>query len=505
MPRSRSVTANAAITSVAQASTMISGGLLALLVAATIGNNAQTDGFFVAFSVYSIVVTFAQSSRTTIVARLLEGKERFTALDNYFGAALLLFAIVTVAFGPLGGVLARLLTGDLPASASDTARTALLVLWPATGLQLFGGLGAAMLGALGDFLWAGVAFVAGSVTTIVAFVLLRPTMDVDGVAVSMLIGSVVSALIVGIGLVRRGWRPSLATIAAPTAAFRAGRVLAISSVSFLIAQIGFTVMLAVGARLGVSVVTVFSYSYMAMGLLQALFVSSIPMVLAAPLAQTWDRRPATLVPHNEATFRAGMLLLVPVVAAAALVGVDVAGFVLADFSSSEVELFIKLFLILSLTVVWGLAAAVPYAAVVAIGRYTAVALATACVVALQVGLALVAGALDSVELLAAVVPATTVVSVVTTFAIVSRRYPLLAGPRIAAIFLRLAIAAGLAFSLPAVAAEWAGLPAVGVVAFVVGLALFALIVDRFLPAEREIALRLAASVPRLGKRAASLP
>ena len=107
------------------------------------------------------------------------------------------------------------------------------------------------------------------------------------------------------------------------------RVLLISSVSFLMAQVGFIVILGVGARLGVGVITVYTYAYMAMGLVQAVFVSSVPMVMAAPLSQTWDRRPETLLPHHEAVLRAGMLLVVPVLAAAALIGTDVAGFVLA--------------------------------------------------------------------------------------------------------------------------------------------------------------------------------
>jgi peptidoglycan biosynthesis protein MviN/MurJ (putative lipid II flippase) len=500
MPRSRTVASNVVITSISQASTMITGGLLALLVAVLIGNNARTDGFFAAFAVYSVVVTFAQSARTTVVARLLEGQGRFTALNHYFGAALLVIVLVSVAFGPLGGVVADLLTGDLPQSARETARTTLLILWPAAALQLFGALGAAMLGALGDFVWAGAAFMAGSLLAIPVFVVLEPSLGIDGVAVGMLIGSVISTIVVAVGLVRVGWRPAWATFTQPREAARAGRVLAISSFSFLIAQVGFIFMLAVGARLGVSVVTIFTYSFMAMSLVQALFVSSIPMVLAGPLALSWDRRPASLLPHNEAIFRAGLLLVVPVFAGAVLVGADVADLVLADFSDSEVHLFIDLFLILSANVVWGLIATVPYAAAVAIGRYTAVALLTLGVVALQVVLALVAGALDSVELLAAVVPVSTAVSVLGTCAVVSARYPLIAGPALAKILLRLSLAGAVAFALPALVAERVSLAAVDPIAFLVGLGLFALIVVKLLPAEREIAARLVATLPRVGQR-----
>jgi hypothetical protein len=279
-------------------------------------------------------------------------------------------------------------------------------------------------------------------------------------------------------------------------------VLAISSFSFLIAQVGFIFMLAVGARLGVSVVTIFTYSFMAMSLVQALFVSSIPMVLAAPLALTWDRRPESLLPHNEAIFRAGLLLVVPVFAGAVLLGTDIADVVLADFTESEVDLFVDLFLILSANVVWGLIATVPYAAAVAIGRYTAVALVTLGVVALQVVLALVAGSLDSVELLAAVVPVSTAVSVLGTCVVVSARYPLIAAPALARIMLRLSLAGAVAFAGPALVAEWASLPALDLIAFVVGLGFFTLIVVKLLPAEREIGARLVATLPRPRQREA---
>jgi hypothetical protein len=69
----RSLAGNAAITSASQAATMITGGLLAVLVAAMIGSTAETDGFFAAYGVYAMIVSFAQSARTTIVARLLRG------------------------------------------------------------------------------------------------------------------------------------------------------------------------------------------------------------------------------------------------------------------------------------------------------------------------------------------------------------------------------------------------------------------------------------------------
>jgi peptidoglycan biosynthesis protein MviN/MurJ (putative lipid II flippase) len=502
VPRPGSVASNAAITSVSQAATMVSGGVLALVVAATIGTNAETDGFFAAFAAYSSVVAFAQAARTTVVARMLEGSGRFAALDQYLGAGLLVLAIVAVTFGVLGNPLAGLLTGSLPTSARKTAATALLLFIPASALQIFAAFGAAMLGALEDFLWAGVAFVAGSLLSIVAFVALQPSFGVDGLAIAILIGSVLSAAVVAVGLLREGWRPSRATVTQPRAAARAAGVLLISSVSFLIAQLGYLVTLGIGARLGVGTITVYTYSYLAMGLVQAVFVSSVPMVMAAPLSLTWDRRPASLLPHHEAVLRAGMLLVVPVLAAAALVGTDVASFVLREFTDAQSTLVIELFLILSINVIWGLVNTVPYAALVGVGRYTALAFITAGVVAIQIAVAFAAGAANSIWLLAAAVPISTGATVAGTMFIVSPGYLTLAAPRTLAIVLLFLGSGAIAFGIPYAVAMLAGLPAASWLALPAGLALYAFIVTRT-PAEREIAVRLLAALPRAGPRAAT--
>jgi hypothetical protein len=197
-----------------------------------------------------------------------------------------------------------------------------------------------------------------------------------------------------------------------------------------------------------------------------------------------------------------MLLVVPVLAAAALIGTDVAGFVLREFSTAQATLVIELFLILSVNVIWGLVNTVPYAALVAVGRYVALAAVTAVVVAVQVALALVAGALDSVWLLAAGVPISTAATVVATLLIVSRGYAALAGKRLAAIVARFVLAGAVAFGAPYGLAHAVGAPAAGWLAFAVGLLLYSGVVTR-LPAEREIAARLLAAVPRPGPRAAT--
>ena len=197
-----------------------------------------------------------------------------------------------------------------------------------------------------------------------------------------------------------------------------------------------------------------------------------------------------------------MLLVVPVFAAAALVGTDLADVVLRQFSGAEAQLVIELFLILCVNVVWGLINTVPYAALVAVGRYVALAFVTAGVVIAQVLLALLAGALDSVWLLAASVPISTAVTVVSVLLIVSRGYAALAGPRLLVIVVGYLGAGAAAFGVPYLGATALGVPAAHWVALAAGLAVYALVVAR-VPAEREIAARLVATLPRPGVRAAT--
>ena len=481
---------NAAIASVYQVASMAAGGVLAVLVAVLVGNDARTDGFFAAYGIYALVVVFAQSARTTVVARLVEGETPFGQLDRFFGGALLVIAGLALLLGPLGGALASLATGDLPGEARDTARTALLLLLPAIAAQVFAALGAAMLGALGDFGTPGLAFTGGGVLSIAAFAALEPALGIDGLAVALLIGSVLSLVLVTAGLVRRGWRPSRAIAPSLAEMGRAAAVLVLASLSMPLAHLGYVIALGAAARLGEGVITAFTYGYMGLTFVFALVAGTIPMVIAGPLAEHWDRRDESLVEHNERVFRAGLLLLLPVVAAVWLLGHEIGGFVLAKFTAGEVDLTVDLFLLLSPLVVFGLVQAVPYAAVLVLGRYRAVALATLAVVVVQIGLVALAVEVDSARLLGIAFTAANVINLVAALLFVSRRYPRLVAPRLLAGLARLGTLAVAAFGLPAALAHAAGVPGADAVAFAVGLVLYAAAVLTLLPVERDLGRRV---------------
>ncbi len=492
------VAVSAALTSAAQALAMVSGGLLAVLVAIRIGADARTDGFFAAYGVYAVTVLFAQSARTTVVARLVESGDPFEGLNRFLGAGLVVFAAFGVAFVALGSPLASALTGDLPDAAHDAAFTTLVILWPATGIQLFAALAAAVLGLRGDFGRAAAAFGGGSLSAIVAFLALEPVLGIDALPVALLLGSVLTGAVIGAGLVRAGWRPSAAILgAARRGGARGAGVLVASSISFLLQQIAYLVSLGVAARLGEGVVTSYSYAYAAIGLLIAL-PSSVSVVIAAPLATDWDRREESLLVHHRAIASAALLVVVPVAAAAWLVGPEVGSAVLRGFTDGEVDLTVTLFLILLPTVVATGAMSVPLTALFTLGRLGPLAVASAILLGVHSVICVAAGTLDSEELLAAAASLGAVLSVFVVFALVSRRYLAMASVAIGAIVARLAVAGAVAFVPVALALRALDAPLADALALVSGTALFALLVRVALPAEREVTARLARALLRRG-------
>ncbi len=494
--RRGSVAVSAALTSAAQALAMVSGGLLAVLVAIRIGADARTDGFFAAYGAYSVAVLFAQSARTTVVARLAETGDPLEGLNRFLGAGLVVFAFFGLVFVALGYPLASLLTGDLPGEAHDAAFTALVVLWPATGLQLFSALGAVVLGLGGDFGRAAVAFGGGSLTSIAAFLALEPALDVDALPVALLLGSVLTAAVIGAGVVREGWRPSRAILgAARSGGVRSAGVLVASSIAFLLQQLAYLASVGVAARLGEGVVTSYSYAFAAISLLVAL-PSSASVVLAAPIAQHWDRREDTLLVHHVAVATAAGVVLAPVAAFGWLLGHEIGDVVLRRFAAGEVDLTVDLFLVLLPLVLAAGANAVPLIAVFTLGRLKAAALAAVGGLALHGGLCAAALAADSPELLAAAASVGALVSVPVILAIVSWRYLRIALPAVAAVTFRIAAAAAVAFGGAAAGAHLVDPPARDALAFVAGLALFTLAVRYAMPAERGVAVQLWRSLAR---------
>ena len=481
----RRVAASAAITSVATAATMLSGGIFALLIAARFGSTAETDGFFAAYGVYTVVVLVAQSTRTTIVGRLVQA--RFSGFDAFVAGIGVLTAVTGIVFVGLGGALGGLLTAGLASPARDTAAEALLILWPAAALQLLAALAAAMLGVLDNFTRAAIAYGAGSVGSILAFLALSPVLGIEATPVAVLIGSLITAAPLLAGVRRAGWRPGRAA----GAARHAGLVL-LGAGPVALAQALYLITAAIAARGGEGLLTTYSYGYFAHQLLLALVASSLSIVLAAPIAESWDRRPASLRPHIEAVMRAGLLVLVPLVATGALLGDEVAGALLTKFDDAQINALVEVFVALAPAVVFAQALAVPLVALYALGRYAAATMVGIPVLALHAALSL--GVVDTGDL--------------TGLALMSSLSSMLFSAALAALLYRKATGAFLAQAgreaglvlVPAGAAfagAWAALHEVGDLAVLAaGCLLFGAAVAVLLPGHRAVAVRLVNALAR---------
>jgi peptidoglycan biosynthesis protein MviN/MurJ (putative lipid II flippase) len=485
------VAASTLVTSVAQAAAMLGGGVLAALAGWKYGSGSNTDGFFAAYAVYALVVMLAQASRTSIVARLTGGEgDEFGEFNRFCGAALLLFGVSGVLFVALGDEVAALMTGDLPDTAQDVERRALLILWPAGGAQLFAALGAAMLARRDDYGHAAVGFGGGAVLSIAAFLVLEPSLGIDALPTGIVAASAFTAAAVAAGLYRAGWRPVARPLLDVRGAAARARLIVLASLALLLSQIASVVAVAVAGQMGEGAVTVYSYAFFAVGVAVGVLASSVAITLAAPIAAEWDRDPRTLRPHQRDVVRTGLVLLVPIVAAAALLGTDLGEALLPKFGDDEIADTVACFLILAPTIVGAQVIAVPVVALYALGRYRALALMSAATVALHIALAIAIAGTDDVRLLAATATVSGAVSNVIIIALLHGR----GGGRVLA---DLALDAGAVVALAAVAFVPAALVLHGLgtggdaLAFAAGLVLFALGARLALPHHWELMVRLA--------------
>jgi hypothetical protein len=389
------------------------GAVLALVVLFVFGKTAKTDGLFTAYGVYGILLMLSQSLRTTIVARLVEAPSLWRAFDGYMGAVLVL---ALVAAGPLivlSDPLAHLLTGSASGDAHDTARTALWLFAIAGGAQLLAGLGAAALGALDRFVAVSVAYLSAGVASVIGVAALAGPLDVTAVPVAIAAGSVLNAALMTRSLLAANWRPHARLIA--TAVQLGRRVWTIVSGAALYAasQAIFVVSVALAARMGGGDATVYTYAFFAASFIVGASSGSVGIVLAAPLAQTWDRTPVSLTPHLRTIVALGATLTLPVLGIAAVAGPDLASVVFGSkLTGGDANALAGSFVALGGFVLAMLAITVPLLAAFALSRYPAVAAVAIAALFAHTGLSIAAATTDRLEMLAATASVSTVLMLV---------------------------------------------------------------------------------------------
>lgn len=490
----RRVARSAAVTGLAQLATMAIGAVLAIVILLELGKNDRTDGLLAAYGVYSVVVLFSQSFRTTVVARLLEGEgSLFAAYDAFLGAVLVLFLAAGLVFITLGDPLATALTGDLGAAAHDTARTALAILWPAAGAQLVAALTAGALGVRDDFAIPGLAYVAGGALSVVLVLVLSGPLEHTAVSLGVMCGSLLTCVLMLARFAHIGYRPNLGTLRPRLATLRRMALMLGGAVAHLTIQLTYVISLAFAARIGPGSVTLYSYAFFATSIVIGTTTGSLSMVLAAPIADTWDHRPRSLDPHLAAVMRAGLMVMLPALGLCVLLGAPMVSLVLgSSLNADDATTIVAIVLALSGTMLASTIEPVPMLAAFAASRYARVAALVLIGGAAQIAIAFGALALERVVLLGV---AASVGALVYTFLLLLTTYRGDVGDPLgiaARELLALLVPAAAAFVPAALAADalgggWWGLPAA-----VLALVAFGLFVRARRPQHWSLLQRLAA-------------
>lgn len=367
------------LTAGAQLAVLLGAAILGILIARRFSTGPATDGFFTANAIYGIALFVGQSLRTTAVTGLLGGRDAYRA---HLRAVALLALLAGAAFAVAGWLV---LPAALEPAATETARRALLILWPAAALQLAGGLTAAMLATLDDYRAAALAYGAGAATSVAVFAALAGPVGIEAVPIALAAGSAVSTGWMLLALRRRGAPAGGAAPPAPTLAAR----LLLGAVALVAAQIVLSASIAFAAAAdGEGAATVFSYAQMAIAVLSATLISPVTVVFAPVVAREAG---AGLLDLAERALRAGAMALPPAVAAVVLLGPDPAEWLLTGFTRAEVDELFDLVLLLSPSLIAAQLVMIPLLGVLTAHRFGPLAAGSLAVAALHLVLCTVAG------------------------------------------------------------------------------------------------------------------
>ena len=316
-------------------------GIQALLYLSSFGVGARTDGFFVAFALYTSFGVFSQSIRVTSAPLLVGERPRLTTAE--FSIALLSIALpVAILTIPLAGPLAGLLAPGVGEAGRGITESALPILGVAMILQLWAAGGATLLAVRDRFDRIALSYIAGAVSGLAVYLVVAGSADELSLGWSMLAMAMVTS-----ALMLDGVRTSSRTAATPgwTAAIRPRRIarcawLVLGSTAIYLAFNGlYVITLAFASKYGAGGATVLSYaylfaSYLVAGTGFALGMSRIADMRRGALAD-WREVIADTVP---AGFRYSMLIVAPALAALIAGGASLIGEVLpSSFDPSQVH------------------------------------------------------------------------------------------------------------------------------------------------------------------------
>ena len=383
----------AAALSFGHAAAMVLGGVLALLIAQFFGRSARTDAFFAAYGVYTVALVLAQTFRLTALPRLVGDRDGAVA-DSLLGAIALLAVLAAVPMILLAEPLGKVLVENDPA---DVAAESLRALWPALAGQLVVGLLAAFLIVRGRFVVIAAGYLVGGLVSIAILAAFQEDVGIQAVSLALAVSVVVIAGMFVVSLVGAGWRPRAHTVLDLRAAAQQAGGLVIASASFLAANLGFVICVAVASRDGAGEATIYAYAYFTAALLVATTAVSSAMVRTPKLIAGAQGAEATIT-EATTTYRFTLVLVGPALGLIAVAGAPIADFLLGGaFDDASAERLVVTLLCLSGWVLGSAAAVFAIVDLLARGRQAALAAVAVGQLVLLVPLAIAGRALAGVE------------------------------------------------------------------------------------------------------------
>ncbi|HEY4779773.1 MAG TPA: hypothetical protein VIH47_09300 [Solirubrobacterales bacterium] len=349
----------------------VASGLQAALYLHSFGINGRTDGFFVAFALYSVFGVFSQSIRVTSAPLLVD---RIRGLQpREFGATLLLIAVpVAVLTIPLAHPLAFVLAPGLSDGARAVTQDALPILGLAMILQLWAAGGATLLAVRDRFNTVAGAYIAGAASGLVAYLAVYKSAGELSLGYSMLAMATVTC-----GLMLFGLRSSDGTaVAAERRQLGARRLVTTASLIlgrtciYLAFNALYLITLAFTTDFAPGDATVLSYAYLFASYLVAGTAFALGMSRIADMSRDFraDMR-AVLTETVPPGFRYSIMICAPALAVFVTAGAAIVGDLFpASFGPEDVRVLQVFVALLSIWTVAALLVNLLLPAMFAVGK-----------------------------------------------------------------------------------------------------------------------------------------
>src|SRR5215207_6982965 len=371
-------------------------GIQAALYLHSFGIDGRTDGFFVAFALYTVFGVFSQSIRVTSAPLLVDPK-RSLPLREF--AATLVFIAVPVALLtiPLAHPLSLLLAPGLSEADRAVTQEALPILGGAMVLQLWAAGGATVLAVRDRFNTIAGAYIAGAGAGLVVYLAVSGGAGELSLGYSMLAMAVVTCGLMLFGL-RRGGNAVEAPKSRPLRVRRllgnAGLILGRTSI-YLAFNALYLITLSLTTSFAPGDATVLSYAYLFASYLVAGTAFALGMSQIADMSREARSDPrrafGDTVPQG---FRYSMLICAPALAGFVAAGAPIIGVVFsASLHPDDIRTLQEFGALLSVWTVAALLVNLMLPAMFALGRARLTNLMAPALLAVHVAVSLAGGAL----------------------------------------------------------------------------------------------------------------